>query len=426
VLARRSPKPSATALTYGEHPAARPLPAWETIKPGDIFRVFERGGRNILNLFPRRACPTPSVSCSAWRSRATGHPSVQPRAGHRRAHFRTRDQHHQDAPQRSAHLVPRHQRSARRFPQLRLRKPATWSTPMTATRGTPGPTRLTATWARRRASDPTIPRASRASLWPTCFTRAIPTSQCMVCHMHQPNMFVNTYLGYTMWDYESDAAFHVAREAEVPERQGASGGSRPQPRGGGSARSLGRPGVPQGSVWDRIRNSRTPSSPTITAMAGTSAPCSSVTARASCSTPRARSSATTIRTSSRRPCTCRRSTSTSGMHCVDCHFAQDSHGNGHIYGEVAAAVQIDCKDCHGTVDAYPESVHLRVPPPCRAARICALRNPDGKPPLRVGGRQADPALAFWIPELEWESQPHQGQRDAGRTRSTTPSPRGRS
>ena len=27
----------------------------------------------------------------------------------------------------------------------------------------------------------------------------------MSCHMHQPNMFVNTYLGYTMWDYESDA-----------------------------------------------------------------------------------------------------------------------------------------------------------------------------------------------------------------------------
>ena len=37
------------------------------------------------------------------------------------------------------------------------------------------------------------------------FTRAIPTAQCMICHMHQPNMFLNTFLGYTMWDYESDA-----------------------------------------------------------------------------------------------------------------------------------------------------------------------------------------------------------------------------
>ena len=29
-----------------------PIPAWETVPPGDVFRVFERGGRNISNLFP--------------------------------------------------------------------------------------------------------------------------------------------------------------------------------------------------------------------------------------------------------------------------------------------------------------------------------------------------------------------------------------
>ena len=37
------------------------------------------------------------------------------------------------------------------------------------------------------------------------FTRAITTAQCMNCHMHQPNIFLNSYLGYTMWDYEADA-----------------------------------------------------------------------------------------------------------------------------------------------------------------------------------------------------------------------------
>lgn len=42
-----------------------------------------------------------------------------------------------------------------------------------------------------------------------------------------------------------------------------------------------------------------------------------------------------------------------GMHCVDCHFAQDMHGNGHIYGEAAAAIEIDCADCHGTAKKYP-------------------------------------------------------------------------
>ena len=58
----------------------------------------------------------------------------------------------------------------------------------------------------RRRPTPITSRSARAG-HPIrhVFTRAIPTSQCMTCHMHQPNIFLNTYLGYTMWDYESDA-----------------------------------------------------------------------------------------------------------------------------------------------------------------------------------------------------------------------------
>ena len=32
-----------------------------------------------------------------------------------------------------------------------------------------------------------------------------------------------------------------------------------------------------------------------------------------------------------------------GMHCVDCHFEQDTHGNGHLYGEVASAIEITAR-----------------------------------------------------------------------------------
>ena len=39
-----------------------------------------------------------------------------------------------------------------------------------------------------------------------------------------------------------------------------------------------------------------------------------------------------------------------GMHCVDCHFDQDSHGDGNLYGETRAAVAVDCIDCHGTAE----------------------------------------------------------------------------
>jgi hypothetical protein len=38
-----------------------------------------------------------------------------------------------------------------------------------------------------------------------------------------------------------------------------------------------------------------------------------------------------------------------GMHCADCHFRNDSHGNGNIYNEGRAAVELDCIDCHGTL-----------------------------------------------------------------------------
>ena len=48
------------------------------------------------------------------------------------------------------------------------------------------------------------------------FTRAIPTAQCMNCHMHQPNIFLNSYLGYTMWDYESDAPAMWPEEQRYP------------------------------------------------------------------------------------------------------------------------------------------------------------------------------------------------------------------
>ena len=45
----------------------------------------------------------------------------------------------------------------------------------------------------RRRSIPTIEQGNESG-HPIehAFTRAIPTAQCMNCHMHQPNMFLNT------------------------------------------------------------------------------------------------------------------------------------------------------------------------------------------------------------------------------------------
>ncbi|TNE50915.1 MAG: hypothetical protein EP341_07455, partial [Sphingomonadales bacterium] len=39
-----------------------PLPTWHVIPPGDVFRVFERGGRNINSQFPEIGLPNPTGS----------------------------------------------------------------------------------------------------------------------------------------------------------------------------------------------------------------------------------------------------------------------------------------------------------------------------------------------------------------------------
>lgn len=73
-----------------------------------------------------------------------------------------------------------------------------------------------------------------------------------------------------------------------------------------------------------------------------------------------------------------------GMHCVDCHYVQDSHGNGKLYGEVRAAIEIQCIDCHGTAQKYAT---LRTSGPCAEERapnlpqgrdLSVMRTPFGK------------------------------------------------
>jgi hypothetical protein len=42
-----------------------------------------------------------------------------------------------------------------------------------------------------------------------------------------------------------------------------------------------------------------------------------------------------------------------GMLCQDCHTSNDLHGDGFLSGANAAAVEIECQDCHGTTKKYP-------------------------------------------------------------------------
>jgi hypothetical protein len=75
-----------------------------------------------------------------------------------------------------------------------------------------------------------------------------------------------------------------------------------------------------------------------------------------------------------------------GMHCVDCHFVQDMHGNGRLQTEVRGATEIACIDCHGTATTYttlrtsgPASYTSTTDPAKPGRDLAAMRTPFGKP-----------------------------------------------
>src|SRR5262249_43942939 len=67
-----------------------------------------------------------------------------------------------------------------------------------------------------------------------------------------------------------------------------------------------------------------------------------------------------------------------GMHCVDCHFKQDAHGNGKLYGEVRAAIEIACTDCHGTIQARSTLKTSGPAAPPGGTDLSTLRTPFGQ------------------------------------------------
>src|SRR5262245_54873934 len=66
---------------------------------------------------------------------------------------------------------------------------------------------------RSATTDPTIAKNESGHPLRHVFTKSIPSSQCMVCHMHPGTNMVATYFGYTWWDNEVDG------EKMYPEKQ---------------------------------------------------------------------------------------------------------------------------------------------------------------------------------------------------------------
>ena len=241
------------ARDRGILPQLYPLPAWEIARARrHLPRVRARRPQHRATCSPRPACRTRSASCSGSRSRAgpTSASRTAARAPARASPCRcinitktrlndpltwflgTNDQ-PGDYRSLGLRVVPRRLRERSRSAALRAVREV----------------RPRGHDADRRPDDHARP--SRAIRSRTTFTRSIPTSQCMICHMHQPNMFVNSFLGYTMWDYESDAPRMWPQKQQYPDRGEDPRGARPQSGRRGDARQV-------GATW--TSSSRCPSS----------------------------------------------------------------------------------------------------------------------------------------------------------------------
>jgi hypothetical protein len=327
----------------GTVPGLLPLPRWEVTQPGEYFRAFERGGLFQLNTPPEVANPIvdedpgrPDIRVSS-RGRGTGlriSPAIinlhKTRLNDPHLSFLGTNDHpgdYRSSGCSACHVVYANDRD-----------------PLHS-----GPWAQYGHTGRTATGDPTIPRDEKGHPIRHRLTRSIPTSQCMSCHMHQPNSFVNPFLGYTMWDYETDAELLFPKEQRHPTERERFASLERNPEGA-AVRGLwndseflekvselnaqarhtkfadyhGHGWVFQ-AVFKRDRTGR------LLDEEGSIVPFDD---------PERLAKAVHLRDIHLER----------GMHCVDCHFDVDSHGNGMIHTDYAAAIEIECRDCHGTAE----------------------------------------------------------------------------
>lgn len=199
------------------------------------------------------------------------------------------------------------------------------------------------------SKDPTIPKNQRGHPIMHQFTSAIPSVQCMNCHMHQGNLFVNPYLGYTWWDQETDGKHMYPKEQHDPTDDELVRVTQLNPEAA-AARGLWKdldflektaelnPKLDHtqfadyhGHGWVFRAVFKQDKKGNRLDREGNKIPHSDFKHAVHLKDVHLEK----------------------GMQCGDCHFDVDVHGNGNLYGEPRNATTIMCIDCHGTVNGGP-------------------------------------------------------------------------
>ena len=226
------------------------------------------------------------------------------------------------------------------------------------------------------SSDPTIAKNESGHPIKHSFTRAIPSSQCMICHVHPGTNMETTYFGYTWWDNEADGESMYPRDQHNPTEEEKYQVSLRNPEGAAARglwsdpKFLEKLGSPEfnsklqqsqfadfhshgwvfRAVYKRDRQGNLLDGDNKIVAGDDPDKFKKAVHLADIHLEK-------------------------GMHCVDCHFEQDAHGNGKLYAEPRAAIELDCTDCHGTIDRKATLVSSGPASPAGGTHFDALRTP---------------------------------------------------
>jgi len=275
--------------------------------------------------------------------------------------------------------------------------------------------------------DPTIPRGESGHPIHHQFApgNGIPTSQCMICHMHPGTTVMNSYVGYMWWDEESDSELVYPPQQKYPSSEELMAAVMSNPNESAAKSMLSDPEFlanltdlndrtkhtqfadfhghgwayravfkhdRKGNLLDH-RGAIVPEAGNVAQRAAVRMPerIREIYRGADQKTPEQIKAAEVALAHERDglPVHMLDIHMERGMHCVDCHFVQDMHGNTKLYGEVRAAIEIGCVDCHGTADRIAT---LRTSGPASDTSspeggrdLRTLRTPSGKRRFVVEG-----------------------------------------
>lgn len=246
--------------------------------------------------------------------------------------------------------------------------------------------------------DPTIRKDQPGHPIQHKFELRMPTSQCMVCHIHPGTNVLNSYLGYMWWDNETDGelmypeeqkeltAEEYMRATESNPNEAAARGHWSDPEFLANVSDL-NPHLRHtqfadfhGHGWVYRAVFKKDRHGTLLDWKNDPLPEVSTEQLQEAVKPSTPTEQEVGRCRPDAPVHMQDIHMEKGMHCVDCHFYQDSHGNTKLYGEVRAAIEIQCIDCHGTAE---ESLVEKVDKQLEAGEVARL--PTSGPAAPEGG-----------------------------------------